>query len=119
VRDHFCYVIADDPVGLAHVDLLGIENFCVETDFPHEQTKWPRSADLFREQLGDFSQEDQLRLLSGNARRIFNFTPATTVLQAVAWVLYVGIVLTLFLRPQRQKAPATAAAPSTSTSAAA
>ena len=30
---------------------------------------------------------------------IFNFTPATTVLQAVAWVLYVGIVLTLFLRP--------------------
>ena len=32
---------------------------------------------------------------------IFNFTPATTVLQAVAWVLYVGIVLTLFLRPAR------------------
>ena len=32
---------------------------------------------------------------------IFNFTPATTVLQAVAWVLYVGIVLTLFLRPVR------------------
>jgi len=35
---------------------------------------------------------------------IFNFTPATTVLQAVAWVLYVGIVLTLFLRPVRVKA---------------
>ena len=34
---------------------------------------------------------------------IFNFTPATTVLQAVAWVLYVGTVLTLFLRPQRQR----------------
>jgi high-affinity iron transporter len=32
---------------------------------------------------------------------IFNFTPATTLLQAVAWVLYVGVVLTLFLRPQR------------------
>lgn len=32
---------------------------------------------------------------------IFNFTPSTTVLQAVAWVLYVGVVLTLFLRPQR------------------
>ncbi|MDF2144978.1 iron uptake transporter permease EfeU [Knoellia sp. p5-6-4] len=31
---------------------------------------------------------------------IFNFTPATTVLQAVAWLLYVGTVLTLFLRPQ-------------------
>ena len=33
---------------------------------------------------------------------IFNFTPQTTLLQAVAWVLYVGTVLTLFLRPQRR-----------------
>lgn len=30
---------------------------------------------------------------------IFNFTPATTVLQAVAWAAYIGVVLTLFLRP--------------------
>jgi high-affinity iron transporter len=37
---------------------------------------------------------------------IFNLTPATTVLQAVAWVLYVGTVLTLFLRPQRRQTSA-------------
>ncbi|MEO7449028.1 MAG: iron uptake transporter permease EfeU [Humibacillus sp.] len=36
---------------------------------------------------------------------IFNFTPATTVLQAVAWALYVGTVLTLFLRPVKTQAP--------------
>ncbi len=30
-----------------------------------------------------------------------NFTPATTVLQAVAWVLYVGTVMFFFLRPSR------------------
>ena len=30
---------------------------------------------------------------------IFNYSPNTTWLQAIAWVLYVGIVLTLFLRP--------------------
>ena len=45
---------------------------------------------------------------------IFNFSPNTTWLQAVAWVLYVGIVLTLFLRPVRvpstpPPAPASAA----------
>ena len=28
------------------------------------------------------------------------------MLQAIAWVLYVGIVLTLFLRPARPAAPA-------------
>ena len=37
---------------------------------------------------------------------IFNFTPATTVLQAIAWVLYVAIVLTFFLRAVGSAPPA-------------
>jgi high-affinity iron transporter len=41
---------------------------------------------------------------------IFNFSPQTTWLQAVAWVLYVGTVLTLFLRPVTVSPPAPAAA---------
>ena len=40
-----------------------------------------------------------------------NFTPQTTVLQAVAWVLYVGTVLFFFLRPSRPTAEAEATAP--------
>lgn len=44
---------------------------------------------------------------------IFNFTPETTVLQAVAWVLYVGVVLTLFLRPARPAVQPPGAAAST------
>ncbi|EAQ00865.1 putative membrane protein [Janibacter sp. HTCC2649] len=43
---------------------------------------------------------------------IFNFTPATTVLQAVAWTAYVVVVLTFFLRPA--KTPASAPAPASS-----
>ncbi len=39
-----------------------------------------------------------------------NFTPQTTVLQAVAWVLYVGTVLFFFLRPSRPPAEAGAEA---------
>lgn len=36
---------------------------------------------------------------------VFNFSPQTTVLEAVVWTLYVAVVLTLFLRPQRAKTP--------------
>jgi high-affinity iron transporter len=37
---------------------------------------------------------------------IFNFSPRTTVLEAIVWIGYVAVVLTCFLLPQR-KAPAT------------
>jgi high-affinity iron transporter len=40
----------------------------------------------------------------------FNFSPQTTVLEAVVWAAYVGVVLPLFLRPRR---PAVAKAPAT------
>ena len=52
------------------------------------------------------------------AKGMFNLTAQTTWLQAIAWVLYVGTVLTLFLRPTRSTtndvvAPANDAAAST------
>ena len=37
---------------------------------------------------------------------IFNFSPQTTVLEAIVWVAYVAVVLTLFLLPQRSARPA-------------
>ena len=42
----------------------------------------------------------------------FNFSPQTTVLEAVVWLAYVATVLPLFLRPRR---PAAAKAPATTT----
>lgn len=35
---------------------------------------------------------------------VLNFSPQTTVLEAIVWVLYVAVVLTLFLRPARRPA---------------
>jgi high-affinity iron transporter len=44
---------------------------------------------------------------------IFNFSPQTTVLEAIVWVTYVAVVLTLFLLPQRSARPV-ASVPTTS-----
>jgi high-affinity iron transporter len=43
---------------------------------------------------------------------IFNLSPRTTVLEAIVWVAYVAVVLTLFLLPQRSTRPV-APAPTT------
>ncbi len=39
---------------------------------------------------------------------LFNYSAQTTVLQAVVWVLYVAVVLTVFLWPRKQTRPAAA-----------
>jgi high-affinity iron transporter len=41
---------------------------------------------------------------------VFNFSPQTTVFQAVVWVLYVAVVLTLFLIPLHARSTTSAAA---------
>ncbi|MFC5062188.1 iron uptake transporter permease EfeU [Actinomycetospora atypica] len=48
---------------------------------------------------------------------VFNFSPQTTVFEAVVWVAYVAVVLTLFLKPARrtEAPPRDAAAPASST----
>jgi high-affinity iron transporter len=47
---------------------------------------------------------------------VFNFSPATTWLEAIAWLLYVVPVMVLFFRPVRKSAaPAPAPAPATPT----
>jgi high-affinity iron transporter len=51
-------------------------------------------------------------------RGTVNFTPATTWLQAIAWLVYIVPVFVLFLRPARSAAPAPAASSSASVPAA-
>ncbi|MCE3551248.1 FTR1 family protein [Pseudonocardia sp. RS11V-5] len=41
---------------------------------------------------------------------VLNFSPRTTVLEAIVWCLYVAVVLTLFLLPQRTRSTTAAAA---------
>jgi predicted TIM-barrel fold metal-dependent hydrolase len=76
LREHVYGCFIDDAVGVHGIDYLGVDNVMAETDYPHSDSSWPDSIELMRKQLGHLSVEDQVKILRGNAERVFHFTPA-------------------------------------------
>jgi predicted TIM-barrel fold metal-dependent hydrolase len=75
-KDHVYGCFIDDPVGVRNLDLVGTDNVMIETDYPHSDGSWPNSIKLAREQLEPHGEETMRKILSGNAERVFQFTPA-------------------------------------------
>lgn len=74
-RDHVFGCFIEDPVGLRILDLIGSDNVMMETDFPHSDSTWPDSIKIAQEQLAAFDDETAVKILRGNACRLFNFDP--------------------------------------------
>jgi len=55
---------------------VGEDNVMVEVDYPHSDTTWPHSMKLMGERLAGLTEDQQFKILRGNAQRLFRFTPA-------------------------------------------
>jgi predicted TIM-barrel fold metal-dependent hydrolase len=74
--DHVYGCFIDDEFGAENLDAVGIDNVMVESDYPHTDSSWPHTHETVRKLLAGRSDEDQWKVLQGNARRVFDFTPA-------------------------------------------
>jgi len=69
-----CFI--DDVYGIRSLDVLGVENVMIETDYPHSDSTWPHCLEKAKKQLAGLPEEDQYKIMRGNAERLFHFTPA-------------------------------------------
>jgi predicted TIM-barrel fold metal-dependent hydrolase len=69
-----CFI--DDVHGLDCLDLIGVDNVMIETDYPHTDSTWPNSIANAHKRLAGRSDEDIYKILQGNAMRVFDFQPA-------------------------------------------
>jgi predicted TIM-barrel fold metal-dependent hydrolase len=83
-KDHMYGCFIHDPVGLRLLDFMGADNIMIETDFPHNSTWWPHSADKAKEWCLDLPEDVRRKVLRGNAERVFDFTPAESPVVAQA-----------------------------------
>lgn len=75
-RDHIYGCFFEDFYGLRNLDIIGVDNVMIETDYPHSDSTWPDCIALAHKQLVGHPEEDVYKVLRGNAERLFQFTPA-------------------------------------------
>lgn len=71
LRDHVWFCIFDDPTAMAHLDEIGIDRLCFETDYPHPDGSWPNSRALAAAQTAGLSVADRERILRTNAAELY------------------------------------------------
>jgi len=75
-KEHVYGCFIDDNCGIESLDVIGVDNVMIETDYPHTDSTWPNSRENARKRLAGRSAEDIEKILRANAKRVFNFEPA-------------------------------------------
>ena len=65
--------VFDDPVGLRNRDVIGIDQICFETDYPHADSTFPHSRKVLEDicAQANLDEEETYKFTRGNAVRAF------------------------------------------------
>lgn len=67
-----CYAtFQDDPVGLATIDRIGVQNVLWAADYPHPEGTYPRTQQIVSEQFAHLPDADTAAIVGGNARSLW------------------------------------------------
>jgi predicted TIM-barrel fold metal-dependent hydrolase len=78
----FCSTFSADPVAFRNIDLAGEDNILFETDYPHNDTNWPTSADVAASVTAGLDPVVADKVLRTNALRLFGLDPNWTASSA-------------------------------------
>ena len=60
-----------DTIGVANRDLIGIDNIMWCNDYPHSYGPYPNSNSRIALELKDVPEDEQFKILAGNAMQVF------------------------------------------------
>ena len=74
-RRHIFGCFIEDLHGVRNIDMIGVDNVMIETDYPHSDSTWPNCLDHAKKQLASLNDVDRYKIMRGNAERLFRFSP--------------------------------------------
>jgi predicted TIM-barrel fold metal-dependent hydrolase len=78
-NEHVLTCFIDDKFGLASKAALDMDMVTWECDYPHSDSNWPQSPEVFAESAVGLSDQEIDKITHLNAMRHFNYDPFTTL----------------------------------------
>lgn len=74
LTEHVFVCVFDDPIAMAHLDVIGTDNICFETDYPHPDGSWPESRSVAERQTKNLPPDLRDKVLRHNGLRMLGLT---------------------------------------------
>ncbi|MDH5238059.1 MAG: amidohydrolase, partial [Acidimicrobiia bacterium] len=71
-RRNFWVCAIDDPSAFLQLDVIGVENVLVESDYPHADSTWPHTQQSLQNQLAGLSDDQVAAVTWRNASLLFD-----------------------------------------------
>ncbi|MGH3542409.1 MAG: amidohydrolase family protein [Mycobacterium sp.] len=78
-NEHVLTCFIDDKFGMASRGALDLDMVTWECDYPHSDSNWPESPEVFAQSMGGVSDEDVDKITHRNAMRHFHYDPFTAL----------------------------------------
>ena len=62
----------EDGMGIRMRDVIGVDKLMWGSDYPHQESTFPRSRQILEEILADCTEEEKAKIAGGNAARVYN-----------------------------------------------
>ena len=69
--EHMYVCFMTDETALANLDLIGVDNICWESDYPHDSGSFPNSRSALEQMFADVPEDVSRKVVETNARRLF------------------------------------------------
>ena len=72
IRRNVYHSFQEDGLGVRDRDIIGVDNLCWGSDYPHAESTFPRSREILEEILNGVPEDERLKITALNAARLYN-----------------------------------------------
>jgi predicted TIM-barrel fold metal-dependent hydrolase len=72
---NFYFASIEDPSVFRQLDIVGEDKVMIEVDYPHQDSTWPDTQDLIRDELSGLDRKVAEKIAWGNAAKLYGATP--------------------------------------------